>query len=265
MATAIRPEAFPGATPEAVAHFKKHGWVLTQTLNPEQTAELRKWVEEISSWPMGGGDWISHKEMTATGPQICRTENFTPFHEGMKELITTGAMIEVASALLEEPAVLYKEKINYKLPGGGGWAPHQDAPAYRFVDSHVSCMVAVDTANPANGGLEVVSERFSEVLPMDAAGCIHPDVVKELIWIPVEVDAGQTLWFHSRTPHRSGFNTTTGPRRAIYPTYNALREGDLHDAYYAQKRKEWAEAQAKGDSSVQISLINDFMGSLIKA
>jgi len=52
--------------------------------------------------------------------------------------------LSIAGALLGEPAVLYKEKINYKLAGGAGYAPHQDAPAYPFIDVHVSCMVAVD-------------------------------------------------------------------------------------------------------------------------
>ena len=66
-------------------------------------------------------------------------------------------MLDAASALLGEPAVLYKEKVNYKLPGGAGYAPHQDAPAYPFVAKHVSCLVAIDDAGIDNGCLEVVS------------------------------------------------------------------------------------------------------------
>ena len=96
-----------------------------------------------------------------------------PFHEGLRALLTTGPMLDAASALLGEPAVLYKEKINYKLPGGAGYAPHQDAPAYRFVERHVSCMVAVDDALIDNGCLEVVSGMHHEVLPTDDDG-LHP-------------------------------------------------------------------------------------------
>src|SRR5260221_9126308 len=144
--------------------------------------------------------------MTEGGRQLCRTENFVPFNEGLRALLTTGAMLATASALLGEPAVLYKEKINYKLPGGAGYSPHQDAPAYPFVDVHVSCMVAVDDAAPGNGCLEVASASHGDVLPMDERGCIADDVVAELTWMPVPVQAGETLWFHSRTPHRSGAN-----------------------------------------------------------
>jgi ectoine hydroxylase-related dioxygenase (phytanoyl-CoA dioxygenase family) len=220
---------------------------------------LRGWVDDVAAWPVAAGEWLQYREMTNDGPRLCRSENFVPFHPQLRELLTAGAMPAVASALLGEPAVLYKEKINYKLPGGAGYAPHQDAPAYRFVETHVSCMVAVDDATVGNGCLEVVSGAHDRVLPMDDAGCVRADVAAELEWAPVPVEAGSTLWFHSRTPHRSGPNLSSVPRRALYPTYNARSEGDLRDDYYRQKLEEFASAGDAGDR-VQVSLIGDFQG-----
>ena len=233
-----------------VEHFTEHGWVLTRS--HDEVAAVAAWVDEVAAWP-DDGPWLHHRELTDAGPQLCRTENFVPFHEGLRDLLTTGSMLATASALIGEPAVLYKEKINYKLPGGAGYAPHQDAPAYRFVETHVSCMVAVDDALIDNGCLEVVSGRHHELLAMDDAGCIRADVVAALDWAPVPVRAGETLWFHSRTPHRSGPNLGPTPRRALYPTYNALSEGDLREAYYEQKRAELGDGSA-------VSLIGDFQG-----
>jgi ectoine hydroxylase-related dioxygenase (phytanoyl-CoA dioxygenase family) len=160
--------------------------------------------------------------------------------------------------LLDEPAVLYKEKINYKLPGGAGYSPHQDAPAYPMIDVHVSAMVAVDDADESNGGLEVVSRCFDTVLPLDERGCIEPSVVERLDWQLVPLRAGHTLWFHSRTPHRSGPNRSDQPRRALYSTYNAAGEGDLRNAYYETKRAAFA-ASPPGDRA-RVSLIGDFEG-----
>jgi len=113
-----------------------------------------------------------------------------------------------------------------------------------YVDTHVSCMVAVDDALVDNGCLEVVSARHHELLPTDDTGCIRSEVAAALAWAPVEVRAGETLWFHSRTPHRSGPNLGSTPRRALYPTYNARREGDLRAAYYEQKAAELAGGSA---------------------
>jgi hypothetical protein len=234
-----------------VAHFAAHGWLRTGPI--VDPARLAGWVDEVARWPDEAGDWLHHREQTDAGPQLCRSENFVPYHEPLRALLTDGPLVAAASALLGEPAVLYKEKINYKPPGGAGYAPHQDAPAYPFVASHVSCMIAVDDAGPGNGCLEVVSGHHQAVLPMDSAGCIRADVASGLTWEPVQVRAGEVLWFHSRTPHRSGPNLGSTPRRALYPTYNAAAEGDLRADYYAAKREALAGSSA-------VSLIGDFQG-----
>ena len=129
----------------------------------------------------------------------------------------TGTLLDVAGRLLGEPAVLYKEKINYKLPGGAGYSAHQDAPAYPMISAHVSAMIAIDDADETNGGLEVVSDHFDAVLPTDARGCIEPAVAASLDWLPVAVPAGSTLWFHSRTPHRSAANRSSSAAPGALP------------------------------------------------
>ncbi len=255
------PSAAGPVGPAELDHFARTGWLLTDTLDDDGVAELQRWIDDVATWPDDGDGWLQHRELTDHGPALCRSENLVPFHAGLRALLTTGSLVETAGALLGEPAVLYKEKVNYKLPGGAGYAPHQDAPAYRFVDVHVSCMVAVDDATVGNGCLEVVSGHHHELLATDDTGCVHPDVVAELRWDPVEVRAGQTLWFHSRTPHRSGPNRSDRPRRALYPTYNAASEGDLRSDYYAQKLAELRGRDAAG--GVNVSLIGDFQGRAV--
>jgi ectoine hydroxylase-related dioxygenase (phytanoyl-CoA dioxygenase family) len=93
---------------------------------------------------------------------------------------------------------------------------------------------------------------------VDGRGCVDAAVARELEWQPVPVRAGQTLWFHSLTPHRSGPNRSAHPRRALYPTYNAAREGDRRAEYYAAKRAAFANAEP-GDRA-RVSLIGDFEG-----
>jgi hypothetical protein len=257
-----RVRVFDFVEPDAVGFFARAGWVLTALLDADGVERLRGWVDEVAGW-VDEGPGLHHRELTDDGPQWCRTEDFVPHHAGLRDLLTAGPLLAAAGALLGEPAVLYKEKVNAKLPGGAGYAPHQDAPAYRFVDRHVSCLVAVDDATPANGCLEVVSGRHGARLPVDARGCIRSDVARSLHWEPVAMRAGQALWFHSCTPHRSGPNRSASPRRALYPTYNAAAEGDLRDRYYRQKRAELAAA-SPGDDRVPVSLIGDFLGRPVR-
>ena len=47
-----------------------------------------------------------------------------------------------------EKALLFKDKMNFKGPGGGGFDAHQDATAYgtdSLALKHISVMVAVDS------------------------------------------------------------------------------------------------------------------------
>ena len=254
-------QSFATGDSAAKVFFDDHGWVLIDTLDDDGVKQLRGWIDDISSWSDEDGPWLHYREMTDFGPKLCRTENFTPFHSGIRALLTSGSMLQCASLLIGEQAVLYKEKINYKLVGGAGYAPHQDAPAYPFIDSHISCMLGIDDADELNGCLEVVSHCFGEVLAMNDVGCITNDVVQSLEWTMAPLRAGQTLWFHSRTPHRSGANNSQRDRRAIYPTYNALSEGDLREAYYATKLQQMATSTV--GNNVQVSLIGDFQGRTI--
>jgi ectoine hydroxylase-related dioxygenase (phytanoyl-CoA dioxygenase family) len=246
------------AEPAAVAHFRRTGWVhIREPAAAARAEEWQAWANEIAGWA-DNGDWMHHRELTDQGPALCRTENMVPYHAPLRALLCAGPLVAEAGALLGEPAVLYKDKLNYKLPGGAGYAPHQDAPAYRFVDVHVSCMLAIDDASETNGCLDVVSGAHDRVWPVDEAGCLRADVVASMAWLPVPVRAGDVLWFHSRTPHRSGPNRSPRPRRALYPTYNARSEGDLREDYYGQKASELAGAGPA--DRVAVSLIGDFQG-----
>jgi hypothetical protein len=249
--------------PRAVEHFHDTGWLHIRDGGASDRAdELQRWAGEIADWADAGG-WMHHRELTEHGPALCRTENMVPYHQALRDLLCSGVLVAGAGALLGEPAVLYKDKLNYKLPGGAGYAPHQDAPAYRFVEVHVSCMLAIDDANETNGCLEVVSGAHDRIWPLDEVGCIRPDVVTSFWWQAVPVRAGDVLWFHSRTPHRSGANTSALPRRAFYPTYNARSEGDLREVYYRQRAVELAAAT--GDQGrVAVSLIGDFQGRPVR-
>jgi phosphonate degradation associated HDIG domain protein len=243
------------------ATFAQRGWlVLRGALDADQVRQLGVWVEAVHEWAYIDGPGLHHFEQTDRGPAIARSEDLVPHHPGLRRLICDGDIVQWVGELLGEPAVLYKEKINYKQAGGAGFAPHQDAPAYRFVDHHISVMVPVDPANQANGGLQFAEGHTRGTLPAER-GRILPEVADALDWEPADVAPGDVVLFDSYTPHRSGTNTSDAARRALYLTYNAASAGDHRDTYYADKR---AEFEAQGHSfdgeRARISVNDDFLG-----
>jgi ectoine hydroxylase-related dioxygenase (phytanoyl-CoA dioxygenase family) len=169
---------------------------------------------------------------------LCRTENFLEYHEELNNLIQGKLNVAVAD-LLGEDSVMYKEKINFKLPGGKGFTAHQDAPAFTTFGQkyHITVMLGVDAAHPANGCLEVArGEHTKGLCEMNDDGTIAKAHEDRLKWEPVHSNSGDVLFFGSLLPHRSGPNNTNTPRRAFYLTYNPAKDGSRRFDYYADKR-----------------------------
>jgi hypothetical protein len=240
------------------AAWHRDGWLhLRGVYDDAAVAELRRWVDDVAARRPGDDGVLQHYERTRSGVALARSERLVEVHEGWRTLLEDGALPAMAGELLGEPAVLYKEKVNYKLAGGAGFAPHQDAPAYPFVDTHLTAMVAIDDATADNGCLEVVGGRHADLLALDDDGCIHPDVAADLDFQHLPVHAGDVVWFHSRAPHRSGPNDSGTTRRALFCTYNASRLGGLRAAYYEHKQAYFAE---RGADTSRVSTIGDFQG-----
>ena len=178
--------------------WRRDGYlVLRGALDDARVAEIAAWIDEVEGWADDGGPGLHHFEQTDDGPTIARSEDLIGHHAGLRSLLTEGLLVDVTGQLFGEPALLYKEKVNYKQPGGGGFAPHQDAPAYRFVDHHISVMVPLDPATEASGCLWVAHGHERGLLPMEGLRGLSDDVVAELDWQPVELEPGDLLWFES--------------------------------------------------------------------
>lgn len=219
-------------SPADCAQFTRDGFLL---LPPIDAARCARWVEEIAAAEVPGLS-IRHYEQTRAGRVLCRAEGFIDEHAELRAFVE-GPLQEMASTLLGEAAVPYKEKINFKLPGGAGFKAHQDAPAFPHADHHLTCMVAVDAADAASGCLEFARIQPQELLPQDEGGCIDEAVAAGLAWQALSCAAGSLCWFHSKTPHRSGPNRSPRPRRAMFITFNAARLGAHRAEYYAEKRR----------------------------
>src|ERR1041385_8101757 len=98
-------------------------------LDRDATAALQAWAGEVEAWPSGSHVWGHYAEQTPLGPRICRTENVSACHAGIASLVD-GVLRDRATTALGEPAVAFKDKLNYKQPGGAGFGVHQDKVAY---------------------------------------------------------------------------------------------------------------------------------------
>ncbi|MEP1781812.1 hypothetical protein, partial [Reichenbachiella sp.] len=100
--------------------WKENSYVHIPGLFKDRVDQMSGWIDEISTWKPSMDQWMCYYEMD-NPEQLSRIENFIPYHAGMKEIFTGDTIVSLISELMNEQAVLYKERINFKSPGGG---PH---------------------------------------------------------------------------------------------------------------------------------------------
>ncbi|KAF2774467.1 PhyH-domain-containing protein [Teratosphaeria nubilosa] len=202
---------------------------------------LQKWTSEVRDLPRQHGKWMPYDEITASGErQIMRTENFVDFHRGFSELLHGPGLAGVLKQVTRDDMLLFKDKINYKLPGGNGFQAHLDAPAYDHIGQieHTTANLAVDAATLANGCVEVVPGSHRMDVELSEGGRISEAWEAKHTWMPVELECGDLLIFGSHLAHRSGTNETTKPRASVYATYHMVSDGDdLRARYYVDRRE----------------------------
>jgi 2-aminoethylphosphonate dioxygenase len=231
-----------GPTAGEVADFRQDGFLVVRSfLDAQEVADLDRWTKEIAAEPEVPGRQMVYYEdsLVAPGQRIVqRIENFCPFHPGFDRLLRYGHVIEWAGTLLSSQALLFKDKINFKLPGGSGFKAHQDQQAgwSIYAPLFLTVMLSIDESTMENGCLEIAAGLHKEGL---LGKEWHPLEPEGLDFESVPTKPGDAVFFDSFVPHASGPNRTRSPRRILYVTYAPAAYGDHRARYFADKRRDF--------------------------
>ncbi len=224
-----------------LAAWKRDGFLVVRGVyNEAAMADILAWVEEIQNWPETAGAHMMYFEenrQDSSQRLLNRVENFVPYHSGMANLFDAD-LRSACSRLFEEDAILFKEKINFKLPGGGGFEAHQDAQAgwETYAPHYITATVIVDRATEENGCLELARWNHRHALVGDLWKPLGGNQLSGIEFVSCPGEPGDVLFFDSYLPHQSAPNGTSDPRRVLYVTYNRASDGDHRAQYYADKR-----------------------------
>ena len=103
-----------------------------------------------------------------------------------------------------------------------------------------SAYIAVDRANRENGCLQVIRGshrlgRIEHVLTGDQAGAAMErvqEILKRLDLVYVEMELGDTLFFHANLLHRSDQNHSEHPRWSMICCYNAASNDPYKESHH---------------------------------
>ena len=120
-------------TDKEIQQFKKHGYLVVKNLAGGATKDLKAWTEEVLSLPLTPGEkqmvYLEESDKPDSDKWISRLEQFVGLHDGYDKLAKNSDLSACVDQLFAEKSVLFKDKINFQPPFGGGIAAHQDIQA----------------------------------------------------------------------------------------------------------------------------------------
>jgi len=201
------------------AQFDRDGYlVLRSMFDRAMVADLDCWTTELLDAPEVPGRHMVYGEPSLVDGRtrlVQRIENFCPFHARFDALLD-GPLRDAAGQLFGESAVMFKDKINFKMPGGGGFEPHQDQQAgwTRYASVFITVLVAVDDATVENGCLEIAAGQHRCGMLGAEWQPLRVEEMTGFQLAPLPTRAGDAVFFDSYVPHASQPNLSLRPRRA---------------------------------------------------
>ncbi len=242
-------------TNDQIKTFEDKGFIVIKDFHDKATMKkISAGLDALRDKHPGADEEAKYYETSpVTGENILvRIENVVGDHNAeFARLLMPPKATECLTELLGEPPVLFKEKINYKLPGCRADKLHQDQAAgwNSYADFFITMAIAVDANRKENAALSFMSSgNYIKELMTDEWKPLSeddPPYAPEDEYALIEADPGDVIFFDAYVPHGSPPNTSDKSRRNIFLTFNRQSDGDLRARYYADKWATYAPNEGK--------------------
>lgn len=193
---------------------------------------------------------------------LVRVENlFGGLNPDVEKVMINEKAKAILNDLFGEAPTLFKEKVNFKLPGCRPDKLHQDQAAgwNAYSKFFISMGIVVDANRKENAALSFMcsGNYKKELMGPEWEVLTHddPPYKPEDEYMLIEADPGDVIFFDSYVPHGSPSNTSPKGRRNIFLTFNRSSEGDMRMKYYTDKWKNYAPnkaSEARADASYRV-------------
>jgi ectoine hydroxylase len=165
-------------------------------------------------------------------------------------IVRSERMVHTMEKLLDGEVYHYHHKMMLKEPRvGGAWEWHQDYGYWYdngcLFPTMASAMVSVDRAMRANGCLQVIpgSHHMGRINHGKVGGQTGADMervdaaLERLPLVYVELEPGDTVFFHGNLLHRSDQNLSEHARWTLVCCYNAARNNPYKESRHPRYSK----------------------------
>lgn len=169
---------------------------------------------------------------------LVRIENFYKKDINFTKLINNKDIQKILKYLFNEKAIIFKEKVNYKLPGCRQDKLHQDSQAGwgKFCKNFISVLISLEKSDLSNGCLQFdISGNNSKKLMSKSMKPLKYKNLKKPKFKSFKMLPGDVVFFNDLIPHKSNSNKSKKSRIQVYLTYNKKSDGNFRLEYIRNK------------------------------
>ena len=121
--------------------------------NKKESHLIQKWAHQLEEPSEVKNEYMKYYENIDSQKVLSRIEYFSKYNNDINNFLKFK-ITPFLEQILEKDMFLFKDKINWKMPGGGGFEPHQDHPAWDDFE------------------LDIFYSTFRLIIPIDK-GCLQ--------------------------------------------------------------------------------------------
>ena len=192
-----------------------------------------------------------------------RIEKITEYSKHIKRILGDRKLKFILKQVSTKKSYLFKDKLNFKYPGAGGFDPHIDGHFYwtskdnklkkgwkEYSNSFTNVVIALEKSNIKNGCIyvsnkenvykvlgktwEEISKKIEKFTPK-----IKKKYLKKIKFKPMVLNVGDVMLFDWKVPHYSRKNNSNSSRMIFYATFlnSNIYQKNLRKKYYLDKDK----------------------------
>lgn len=248
---------FKNITKESITHYKKNGFVIIKNFFDRN--EIIKTKKEILNQIKRKKNHFFYYEKIDKKKRLRRIEKVSDYSNFAKRIILSEKIFSDLEKLENSKFVLFKDKLNFKMPGGSGFLPHIDGHFfwddyknirqngwYKYAKNFINLVIPLEKSNKNNGCIYISNKKNTKKL-----GKNFDLITKKLVlntpnikkndfnkfsFYPIILDIGDVCFFNWKCAHYSEKNKSKSSRMIFYSTYSKKNNLiNVRKKYYKDK------------------------------
>lgn len=244
---------------KTILNYKKNGWVIVKNFFKKKDIENIKnqILNKISNTRKSKNFYY---EKINNYKKLRRIEGISDFSEVSKKIIYSNRILKLIKDIKKKEFDLFKDKLNFKYPGGIGYLPHIDGHFFwkdknnkiqngwkKYADDFVNLVIPLEKSDKKNGCLYLAQKKniknlgnsFKKITKKMSMGTpnIKLSDKKKFNYTAAELEKGDICLFDWKCAHFSKNNNSNRSRMIFYATYYKKNgKKNIRNNYYLDKQ-----------------------------